>query len=250
MFTFLYKYKLMREDTTEKLILQGTHTTSDQHTKTSMSVTIQCIKRTDNMSSLSPSKDSRRKSPRKTAGEMPQYLAREYKEHKRSQGGKKLGCDGKKWARETGVKVGLTEKPLIFLSSLSSSDDDSYTSVKVPMKKSRGKKSRPTSGRGESNKVSRVAKGVKVNKVKAGAKGKNTLNDDSDDFSSSDASTPKATIIKSRSASVGEHSVKELLKKIKEKDKKIRSLELELSKSNLTSKMNKRKVRGELKWTG
>jgi hypothetical protein len=31
----------MREDTTEKLILQEMHTTSDQHTKKSMSVTIQ-----------------------------------------------------------------------------------------------------------------------------------------------------------------------------------------------------------------
>ncbi len=54
------------------------------------------IKRIDNMSSLSPSKDIMRKSPRKTAGEMPQYLAREYKENKRGQGGKKLGGDGKK----------------------------------------------------------------------------------------------------------------------------------------------------------
>ncbi len=54
------------------------------------------------MSSLHPSKDARRKSPRKTAGEMPQYLAREYKENKRGQGGKKSGGDGKKRARETG----------------------------------------------------------------------------------------------------------------------------------------------------
>ncbi len=45
-------------------------------------------------------------------------------------------------------------------------------------------------------------------------------------------------------------SVKELLKKIKEKDKKIRSLELALSKLNMTSRMNKRKVQEELKWTG
>ena len=46
---------------------------------------------------------------------------------------------------------------------------------------------------------------------------------------------------------MGKHSVKELMKKIKEQDKKIRSLELELSKSNLTSRMNKRKVQEELK---
>ncbi len=46
------------------------------------------------MSSLRPSEDARRKSPRKTAGETPQYLAREYKENKRGQGGKNLGGDG------------------------------------------------------------------------------------------------------------------------------------------------------------
>ena len=75
------------------------------------------------------------------------------------------------------------------------------------------------------------------------------MDDDSDDFSSSDDSTPRATIVKSRSDSVGKHSIKELLKKIKEQDKKIRSLELELSKLNLTSRMNKRKVGEELKLT-
>ncbi len=77
--------------------------------------------------------------------------------------------------RETGGKVGSKEKPLVFLSSLSSSEDDSYTSVIVPMKKSRGGKSRPTSGGGESIRVLRMAKGAKVNKVKTGAKGKNTF---------------------------------------------------------------------------
>jgi hypothetical protein len=73
---------------------------------------------------------------------------------------------------------------------------------------------------------------------------------DSEDFSSSNVSTPKATIVKSRSDSVRKHSVKELLKKIKEKDKMIRSLELEVSKSNVTSRMNKTKLREVLKWTG
>jgi hypothetical protein len=130
------------------------------------------IKRTDNMSSLRPSKDARRKSPRKTAGEMPQYLAREYEENKRGQGGKKSGGDGKMQARETGGKVGSKEKPLVFLSSSSSSNYDSYTSVIVPMKKSRGEKSRPTSGGGKSIRVSRVAKGAKVNKVKGGQRGR------------------------------------------------------------------------------
>jgi hypothetical protein len=84
---------------------------------------------------------------------MPQFLAREYKENKRVQGGKKSGGDGKKRARETGGKVGSKEKPLIFLSSSSSLDDDSYMSVIVPMKKSRGEKSRPTIGGGECNEL-------------------------------------------------------------------------------------------------
>jgi len=40
------------------------------------------------------------------------------------------------------------------------------------------------------------------------------------------------------------------LKKIEEKDKIIRLLEVELLKSKLTSRMYKTKVREELKWTG
>ena len=62
------------------------------------------------------------------------------KENKRGQGGNKLGGDGKKQARETGGKMGSKEKPFVFLSSLSLLDDESYTSVIVPMKKSRGEK--------------------------------------------------------------------------------------------------------------
>ncbi len=80
-------------------------------------------------------------------------------------------------------------------------------------------------------------------------KGKKTLDYGSDDFSSSsDDSTPKATM--------GGPSIKKLLKKIKEKDKIISTLELELkkieekdkiimslelglSKSKLTTRMNK-----------
>ncbi len=40
------------------------------------------------------------------------------------------------------------------------------------------------------------------------------------------------------------------MKKIKEKDKEIRWLELELFKLKVTSRMNKMKVQKELKWTG
>ena len=76
---------------------------------------------------------------------------------------------------------------------------------------------------------------AKVTKPRTWAKGKKTLDYESDDFFlSSDDSTPKATM--------GKPFVKELLKKIKEKDKMIRSLELELSKSKVSLRMNKAKV--------
>jgi len=74
--------------------------------------------------------------------------------------------------------------------------------------------------------VSRGAEVAKVTKPRTGAKGKITLDYVSDNFSSSDDLIPKATIVKSRSDSVGvgKHSIKELLKKIEEKDKEIRLL--------------------------
>ncbi len=75
------------------------HLTGDGTPKT-LSVIIQCIKRTENMSSLSPNNDKKRKSPRKSAGQMPHYLAREYNEHKGGKGGKKSGGGGKKRAKE------------------------------------------------------------------------------------------------------------------------------------------------------
>ena len=52
-----------------------------------MSVTIQHIKKKKSMSSLSPNKDARRTSPRKSAGRMPHYLARETNKQKGGRGG-------------------------------------------------------------------------------------------------------------------------------------------------------------------
>jgi hypothetical protein len=98
-----------------------------------------------------------------------------------------------------------------------------------------------------------VVDGARVTKPKTGgAKGKLTLHYESEDLSSSDSndSTPKATIVKSRSDSVGKHSIKELLKRIQEKGKEIRSMELELSKAKVYSRMSKTKVQEELKWIG
>ena len=128
-------------------------------------------------------------------------------------------------------------------------DDDSNTSLK-PRKKSRVATRGPKSRGAKSTGVSRGAKGAKVMTPRMGAKGKLPLDYDSDNLLWSNDSTPKATIIKNRSDSAGKHSIKELLKKIEEKDKEIRLMELELSKSKVTSRMNKTKVQEELKWTG
>ena len=81
-----------------------------------MSVTTKCIKRKNDMSSLSPNEDARRTSPRKSAGKMPHYLARESNKQKGGKGG--------------GVKKQGKE-------SNSLSNEDSDTSVK-PRKKSWG----------------------------------------------------------------------------------------------------------------
>ena len=132
-----------------------------------------------------------------------------------------------------GVKKRATKE------SDSSSDDDSDSDMSVkPRKKSRGATGGQKSGGTKSIGVSSGLKVVKVTKSGTGrvaAKGKKTLDYGSDNFSSSrDDSTLKATM--------GKHSVKELLKRIEEKDKMIRSLELEISKSWVTSRMNKTKV--------
>ena len=79
--------------------------------------------------------------------------------------------------------------------------------------------------------VNRSIKGggrINSNEAKTGGvKAKLTLHYESEDFLSSDSndSTPKATIVKSRSDSVGKHFIKELLKTIQERDKKIEALE-------------------------
>jgi len=132
-------------------------------------------------------------------------------------------------------------------SSSSSGDDDSDSVASVqPRKKSRGTTVGQMSGGTRSVGVSRGAKVAKGKKSSTGAsavKGKKRPDYRSDDFSSlSDDSTQKAT--------KGKHSIKDLLKKIEEKDKMIRLLDLKLSNAKVTSRMNKTKVREELKWTG
>ena len=113
-----------------------------------MSVTTQCIKRKNNMSSLSPNENARRTSPRKSAGKMPHYLARESNKQKGGKGGKKSGGGVKKQGKE----------------SDSSSNDDSNTSVKS-RKKSGGAAGGQKSGGTKSIGVSRGSKVAKVMKV-------------------------------------------------------------------------------------
>jgi len=192
-----------------------------------MSVTTQCIKRKNNMSSLSLNEDARRTSTRKSARKMPHYLARESNEQK----GGKEGRSQEVVRRNRGKKA--THHPMmIAIRVLNQGRRQGGLQV---VKKGGAQVNRSFKGGG--------AKVAKVTKPRTRVKGKKTLDYESDDFpSSSDDSTPEATM--------GKPSIKELLKKIKEKDKMIRSLELELSKSKVTSRMNKTKVREELKWTG
>ena len=93
--------------------------TGENRSKKWMSVTIRCIKKTFY--------DAKRTSPRKSAGQMPHYLARESNKQKGGKGVKKLGGGVKKRA----VKESESS------SSLSDDDSDSVASVQ-PRKKSRG----------------------------------------------------------------------------------------------------------------
>ena len=88
------------------------------------------------MNSLNPKDDERRTSPRKSAGRMPHYLARESNKEKGGIGVKKLGGGANKWA--------VTEE-----SGLSSSSD-SVESIQ-PRKKSWGTTVEEKGGKGVKN---------------------------------------------------------------------------------------------------
>ena len=224
------------------------------------------------MNSLSPKDEGRRTSPRKSAGRMPHYLARESNKEKVGKGVKKSGRGVNKRAveeeselssssdsvrsiqprkkssvEEEGVKgakklgVGLNKRMAAMKQSESSSyddDSDSVTSVQ-PRKKSRGTTVGRMSGGTRSLRVSRGAKVAKGKKSSAGAsaaKGKKTPEYESDDFSPSGDDSDST-----HNSRTGKHSVKDLLEKIKEKDEMIRSLNLKLSNSKVTSRMNKQR---------
>ena len=88
-----------------------------------MAATIICRIKKNPMNSLSPKDDGRRTSPRKSAGRMPHYLARESNEEKVGKGVKKSGG-------------GVSKRAVAEESELSSSSD-SVRSIQ-PRKKSRG----------------------------------------------------------------------------------------------------------------
>ncbi len=200
-----------------------------------MSVTIRCIKTTF-YEFIEPKQRCKEDDSKEISRANATLLGQTIKQKKGGKGAKKSGGGVNKRAAAKESE-----------SSLSSSDDDINSVASVqPMKKSRGTTGGRMSGGTRSVGVSRgakVAKGKKSSTGASAAKGKKTPDYRSDDFSSSsDDSTQKET--------KGKHSIKDLLKKIKEKDKMIRSLDLKLSKAKVTSRMNKMKVREELKWTG
>jgi hypothetical protein len=67
--------------------------------------------------------------------------------------------------------------------------------------------------------------------------------------SSSEDLMPEAIIYESAEEEI-KRSWQDLLKIIDERDKKIRSLDLEISKSKMANQHNKRRVREEFQWTG
>ena len=98
-----------------------------------MTVTIICPIKKNPMKSGSPNDDARSSSPRKSAGRMPHYLARESNEEKVGKGVKKSGG-------------GVSKRAVAEESELSSSSD-SVRSIQ-PRKKSRGTTVKEKGGKG------------------------------------------------------------------------------------------------------
>ncbi len=62
--------------------------------------------------------------------------------------------------------------------------------------------------------------------------------------------TGRARGSKRREKVGNEQTIDDLMKVIEDRESTIRSLELQIAKTKMTSRMNKKKVREELKWTG
>jgi hypothetical protein len=124
-------------------------------------------------------------------------------------------------------------------------EDNDLSEDEQPKKKSRGY----TSPKRASPKV--TAKKSQDKGTQKGKARKTTQEYSSDGYSSSeDYAIARASGSKEEHAGRGRTTIDDLLRIIDDKDKRIKSLELELAKSRMTTRMNKTKVQEELKWTG
>ena len=219
------------------------------------------------MNTLSQSEGGRRTSPRKKKLVVDDSEEREEK--------RKRGEDKKK-------------KPPLFKTTLNSSDYDSDESEEVKIGKSKIKLKGGTKNKNDVGVKISGTRGEAKREREGGVKGKrlgyesdvspssseestppkasfvNRSRYDSEEstppkdsfvnrsrYDSKESTPPKASFVnRSRSNSKGKHLIKDLLEELNDKEKIIRSLELELAKSKMTTRMNKRKVREEFKWTG
>ena len=183
------------------------------------------------MNTLSQSEGGRRTSPRKKKLVVDDSEEREEK--------RKRGEDKKK-------------KPPLFKTTLNSSDYDSDESEEVKIVKSKIELKGGTKNKNDVGVKISGTRGEAKREREGGGKGKSLGYENDVSPSSSEESTPpKASFVnRSRYDSKRKHSIKDLLEELNDKEKIIRSLELELAKSKMTTRMNKRKVREEFKWTG
>ena len=183
------------------------------------------------MNTLSQSEGGRRTSPRKKKLVVDDSEEREEKQ--------KRGEDKKK-------------KPPLYKTTLNSSDYDSDESEEVKIVKSKIKLKGGTKNKNDVGVKISGTRGEAKREREGGVKGKRLGYESDVSPSSSEESTPpKASFVnRSRYDSKGKHSIKDLLEELNDKEKIIRSLELELAKSKMTTRMNKKKVWEEFKWTG
>ena len=201
--------------------------------------------------------DGKRMSPRQNKGQRPKYHSDEYK----GDMGKKSGSVAQKRHNMAGkskqpmgskATVGLKGKPLVLGTSSesddASDDDDEDTSEdERPKKKSRlyaNPKRMSSKGIANTSPVI-MQRGGKATAVTE------KMTYKSDRYSSSEDEATRRAEGSKRCEKVGnERTIDDLMKLIEDRESTIRSLELEIAKTKLTSRMNKKKVREELKWTG
>ncbi len=179
-----------------------------------------------------------RKSPRSNKGERQKYYTN-YTKDKSGTPRKMSGVGGQK---ESGVGGGAKKRVVDLPSNESSAD----TSNK------RGIMSKKARAVAMSKKGSSFSSSVttRVGKDKVGKEQRKLETHLGYDYSSSSEDPmPEGTVYESAEEEI-KSSRQDLLKIIDKRDKKIRSFELEISKSKMANQHNKRKVREEYQWTG